>query len=200
VRNRLATDALIGLGAAAAIVAAVAGILSIQISGTSMSPTLTSGDSLLADKVLIHWMPPSRGDLVEIVLPNGVHAVKRLIGMPGDAIEIDGSTATAKPQVLVKPGNEGAWQVLEEPYVAPGWVSQAYCCDDRGHSTSGPARPFVVPAGAYYVMGDNRNVSEDSRAFGPVTRARLLGRVLFRYWPAGSIAAGFQGTRLSAGG
>jgi signal peptidase I len=144
-----------------------------------MLPTLHDGDDLLADKLLLRWDPPRRGDVVVVLESNGVPAVKRVIGMPGDTVEID---AAPRPAVLLEPAGSGAWQRLDEPYVQPNWQRPDLCCDSSGRA-SAAASPLTLPPDEYFVLGDNRNVSIDSRSFGLVPRDRIVGRVLLRYWP-----------------
>lgn len=195
--KRHALDAVLATGMVAVLAAVVLAFLTVRVSGTSMEPTLVTGDNLLADKISILWRAPARGDLVEIELPNGVTAVKRVIALPGDAIEIDGSTAAGPgPRVLLRPHDAGPWLLLDEPYLRSGWLNQIYCCDGQGRATSYVVQPYVLPPGDYFVMGDNRNVSEDSRVFGPVPKDRLVGRVMFRYWPWGRAAGSFPRLRL----
>ncbi|HXM54696.1 MAG TPA: signal peptidase I [Candidatus Dormibacteraeota bacterium] len=173
---RLARDVLLGLAALAAALAFVLALLTVRVEGTSMAPSLRDGDDLVADKLLVRWEPPRRGDIVVVLEPSGVPAVKRVIGLPGDTVEIDGAT------VLLEPAGTGAWRRLEEPYVQPGWQWPDSCCDPDGRATTG-ARPLTLPAGQFFVLGDNRNVSIDSRTFGLVPRDRIVARAMLRYWP-----------------
>lgn len=139
-----------------------------------MIPTVDDGDILLADRLSVQ--PLARGDLVEIRLPNGVAAVKRLIALPGDDLQIDQAV------VLIRPAGTGSWQRVREPYLPNTWLALTACCDARGRASSS-AHPVRLRAGEFFVLGDNRNVSEDSRTFGFLSRERILGRILFRYWP-----------------
>lgn len=151
-------------------------LLTVRVYGRSMIPTLDDGDILVADRLPVH--PLARGDLVEIRLPNGVAAVKRLIALPGDDLLIDQAV------VMIRPGGTGSWQRVREPYLPNAWLALTDCCDARGRA-SASAQPVRLSVGQFFVLGDNRNVSEDSRTFGFLSRDRILGRVLFRYWPLG---------------
>jgi signal peptidase I len=72
-----------------------------------------------------------------------------------------------------------------EPYIAGDWGRPEFCCDANGLAAGSTPRPLTLPAGEFFVLGDNRGVSIDSRAFGLVPRDRILGRVMARYWPPG---------------
>ncbi|NLY11743.1 MAG: signal peptidase I [Firmicutes bacterium] len=131
------------------------------VDGASMMPTLHHGERLLVDKISYRFVEPKRGEIVVFKYPANPreHFIKRIIGIPGDKVAIiDG-------KVYVND------QVLEEDYI------------------SAPARigfsPQVVPEGHYFVLGDNRNNSEDSRArsVGFVPRELIVGRAIWRYWP-----------------
>jgi len=138
------------------------------IPSASMEPTLARGDYVVTDKSAYRTRGPGRGDIVVFTSPldERRHLVKRIVGVPGDRIEIRGR------QVFVN------GTALEEPYVAPapeapssGRCVYAFGCD-----------PTFVPVDSYFVMGDNRDRSHDSRHWGLVRRARIVGRVLAIYW------------------
>jgi signal peptidase I len=163
--------------------------LTARVEGASMSPTLRDRDLLLVDRVGPRLSPPARGDVVVVGLnANGVTGVKRVIAVPGDAIEIDGTHADSPggrphPVVLLRPGGQGPWERLVEPYLAAHWGRPEFCCDANGLAAGSSPRALTLPPGEFFVLGDNRGVSIDSRAFGLVPRDRILGRVLTRYWP-----------------
>lgn len=173
----------------------------------SMENTLLIGDHLVVDRTNLappaHWMPlvhyrtPKRGDVVVFIKPvpdqvNGapqyLYLVKRLIGIPGDRIHLQDGTvyvngvAQARPQAqpttaenfnefldnfpavpaATQPDATEEWAVAEPKYIQDG--------------------NLVVPAGMYFMMGDNRHDSLDSRYWGFVPRANIIGRPLFNYW------------------
>jgi len=126
--------------------------------GQSMEPNLHQDQRLIVEKVSYRLRGPRRGDIVVVQVPgHEIPPIKRVIGLPGETIEIrDG-------RVWV----DG--QALSETYLAE--ITQ----QDYG--------PYVVPAQHIFVMGDNRNVSGDSRLFGPVPLTNVWGRAWLSYWP-----------------
>jgi signal peptidase I len=144
-----------------------------SVEGPSMETTLETGEYLLIDKLTPHWAAYARGDVVVLEPPaayagsRGVPFIKRVIGLPGDRVQLkDG-------KVYVN-GAE-----LDEPYVYrdAGGGSQA-----TDPMPGGPSE-WVVPADDLLVMGDHRQQSADSRAFGPIAISTVVGRAWLRYWP-----------------
>ena len=155
----------------------------VRVDGTSMVPTLADQDLLLASKVSYDFGGnPQRGDIVILQPPSDPSRdfIKRVIGIPGDVLEIDG---THQPtQVLIKPGGQGGFQLLKEPYLPGPWTTEDFCCKSDG-TASAIVQPVTVPADKYFVMGDNRNFSSDSRSFGYVPRKNILAKAFLRIWP-----------------
>lgn len=137
------------------------------ITTDSMDPTLRAGDSVLAAKFAYRLTEPRRGDVVLFEAPgDGAPTIKRVVGIPGDTVAV-------RDGVLLVNG-EKKWE---------GYV-------DYGLTDSTFLGPTDVPDGHVYLMGDNRVNSMDSRSYGPVPEADLLGEVPLRVWPldrAGSI-------------
>jgi len=136
------------------------------VDGPSMLPTLQGGERLLVDKLTYRFRPPQRGEIIVFRYPAepSHYFIKRVIGLPGDTVEIRGGTVYVNGIALV------------EEYVR-----------DR---TLGNYGTYVVPPDHYFVLGDNRNNSQDSRSpsVGYVPRSYIVGRALLRYWPMDRLA------------
>jgi len=129
-----------------------------MIRSVSMLPTLHEGEYVIVDKVSYLLHPPDRGDIVVLAIPSEQDdLIKRVIGLPGETIAVANGVVTI------------GGQPLEEPYTAPSPGSNF------------PAR--TLGPEEYFVMGDNRGNSKDSRSFGPVARDSILGRAWIIYWP-----------------
>jgi signal peptidase I len=155
----------------------------VRVDGESMDNTLANQDLLLASKISYDFGGnPQRGDIVILIPPTDPSQdfIKRVIGLPGDVIEIDGNHNPT--EVLIKPGGRGAFQVLKEPYLPEPWTTLKFCCASTGMATSTP-QALTIPADDYFVMGDNRNFSSDSRVFGLVPRKNILAKAILRIWP-----------------
>ena len=149
-----------------------------EVEQTSMVPTIVNGQYVLIDKISPHFSDYQRGDIVVFDPPDGyseggVPFIKRVIGLPGDTVSLENGHVFVTP-----PG--GSAVRLEEPYVATD-VSGA-------QEPSLPRNPdgtssWTVPAGTFFVMGDHRSVSQDSRVFGPIERDLIIGRAILRYFP-----------------
>ncbi|HEY7927338.1 MAG TPA: signal peptidase I [Candidatus Dormibacteraeota bacterium] len=154
----------------------------VRVDGDSMVNTLQNNDLLLASKISYYFGSPARGDIVILIPPSDPTKdfIKRVIGLPGDVIQIDGSKSPTA--VMIKPGGQGPWQVLKEPYLPQQWDTMNYCCQPNGTASS-VATPLTIPAAEYFVMGDNRNFSSDSRMFGLVPRNKILAKAFIRVLP-----------------
>jgi signal peptidase I len=165
---------LIALGVA--IVVRVYVVQTFFIPSASMEPTLMVGDRILVDKLSYHLHGVGRGDIVVFARPPlepatpGINdLVKRVIGLPGETVTFSGG------RVWI----EG--RPLREPWLPKGTVTTYTGGNIPGCLPA--AQGCKVPPGHYFVMGDNRGDSEDSRFFGPIPRSLIVGRVFMRIWP-----------------
>jgi signal peptidase I len=143
----------------AAIAFAVAGMRPGQVSGYSMQPRIDSDEYVLINALAYRFGTPKRGDIIAFRHERSAPSVylKRVVGVPGDRISIVGGVVSVN-------GNR-----LDEPYVA------------FHDARSFPA--IVVPPDTYYVLGDNRAKSDDSRFWGFVPASDVIGRAVFGMWP-----------------
>jgi signal peptidase I len=126
--------------------------------GPSMEPNLYRGHRVMTEKVSYDLHPPRRGDVVVVERPEGEKSlIKRVVALPGEVVEVRGGHTVVDGQPL------------EEPWVmhfgGPGYP------------------PTLVPPDHVFVLGDNRPVSHDSRAIGPVSVRNIRGRAWLIYWP-----------------
>ena len=148
-------------------------IQNFNVDGTSMEPNLHDKELILVDKWTYMFRAPERGDVIVFIAPPhpDMDYVKRVIGLPGDIITIRNTT------VIV----DGV--TLTEPYVAPQNQGNMFAYKNITN--------LVVPPNDYFVLGDNRAVSSDSRDWGFVPKANIIGRAAFVYWPLGQDNNGF---------
>ena len=144
-----------------------------EVEQRSMEPTLASGDHILIDKLSPRWSPYARGDVIVFHAPGQYDAevipyLKRIVGMPGDTIQIENG------RIFITP-NGGVPTRLDERYLAEGETSLPQGLEGR--------REWTVPENAYFVLGDNRSDSVDSRTFGAIPHDRIVGRAWLRYLP-----------------
>jgi len=144
-----------------------------QVNGKSMYPNFESGDYLLTDKVSYRVGTPQRGDVVVFHAPpaancpegTGCDFIKRVIGLPGETVRVNDSTIFINNQ-----------PVDESQYLAETVVT------DAGNFTANN-RTISLGPDEYFVSGDNRPHSSDSRAWGPISSESIVGRAFLRYWP-----------------
>lgn len=138
------------------------------VSGTSMQPNFETGDYLIIDQISYKFKEADRGDVIVFKYPNDPSKffIKRIIGLPGE-------TVTVKDEkVYITPKNTIETTLLDEPYTQdfrPGDIS------------------IIIPYGKYFVLGDNRLVSSDSRVWGLLDESLIKGQALFRLFPLNEI-------------
>jgi signal peptidase I len=136
------------------------------IPSESMLPTLEIGDRLIVEKLSYYSHPPQRGDIIVFAPPPQLQEqgfgedqafIKRVIGLPGDTVEVKSGRVSINHQLLT------------EAYIAaaPNYLMS----------------PMVVPPTQFFVMGDNRNNSNDSHVWGFLPTANIIGHACFRFWP-----------------
>jgi signal peptidase I len=183
-RLRIAVDWIVTVVGAIAIVLAIKAwvINPYRIPSSSMEPTLHCArpaqgcearfsDRVLANRFIYHFTEPKRGDVIVFETPPEARAkcgaggtfVKRIIGLPGERVQIRLRRGAAFVYI------DG--QRLDEPYI------------EHDRRDIGPAESFRVPADHYFVLGDNRSQSCDSRVWGSVPEENLIGKVFMTYWP-----------------
>ena len=147
-----------------------------RIPSESMQNTLLVGDRVLVDRVSWRFSEPQRGDIVVFHPPmDGPVLIKRIVGMPGDQLSVNESVLSVNgvPQ--------------DEPFVRQTDSGPEPTEAFANGLPWGLEATYTVPAGSYFMMGDNRTNSGDSREFGPVARSQLVGQAFGRYWPVARV-------------
>jgi signal peptidase I len=136
------------------------------VNGASMDPTFSTGQFLIVDRLTYRFDEPKRGDVVVFKYPKdpGLYFIKRIIGLPGETVVLKDGVVT----VINKDNPEGF--ILSEKYIDP---------IHRSHEFS----TYVVGPEEYFVMGDNRGQSSDSRVWGPLDGDLITGRPIVRLLP-----------------
>lgn len=138
------------------------------VKGASMEPNFFDHEYLIIDEITYRFNEPQRGDIVVFRYPRNPQEffIKRMIGLPGETLQIKDGVVT----IFNSEKPEGF--TLDEGYLPEGL--KTYGLSEE---------KITLSADEYYVLGDNRNSSKDSRSFGPVNRTYITGRVLLRGWP-----------------
>jgi signal peptidase I len=172
-RNAIEWLAVVVGAVAVALLISATSFQAFFIPTGSMEHTLNVGDRVFVNKWSYRLHPIHRGDIVVFSKPPGELAsnindlIKRVVALPGETVTI------ANDHVYIN------GRLLNEPYLAPGAVSQVH----PGPYACTPAEPCKIPPKEIWVMGDNRTNSEDSRWFGPIRESSVVGRAFFRIWP-----------------
>jgi signal peptidase I len=163
--SRWARDVLISLAISAFIIIFL--YQPVKVEGTSMLPGLADQERIFINKFVYRFETINRGDIVVFRYPRDPSKsyIKRVVGLPGDRIEI------SEGRVYVN------GRMLREHYIPEQYE------DWRSYPDT------VVPANHYFVLGDHRNLSNDSRDFGPVDETFIYGKAVFVYWPMDKMGA-----------
>jgi len=156
-----------------------------QIKGASMEPTFQDGNYIFTSKVTYKLRKPIRGDVVVFYAPRNpeLEYIKRIVGVPGDTVMIAGG----------------------EVYVNGVQINEPYISNKTAITLSGSIsenQPIIVQPDHYFVMGDNRPRSSDSREFGPIPSSSFVGQVFYRYFPLnemGTVKNNFDKTVIDSG-
>ena len=147
-----------------------------QVNGQSMEPNFHSGEHVLTDKVTYKMRDPIQGEIVVFHAPAEAHCpegtgcdfIKRVIAVPGDSVAVHDNAIWVNDEKL------------PELYIPDDYLISA------GNATKG--KVIYLDANEYFVCGDNRPYSSDSRAWGPIQKSDIIGRVFFRYWPPSAVS------------
>jgi len=154
------------------------------LKGSSMAPTIVKGDLVIVDKFTYSWRDPKPGDIIEFTLPKKVPsnsmipASKRIIAVGGETIHIRYGDVYVDGQERKIGVQAGRYE-----YPDSSLPLDFYGERDNPYLAYGVHEPYRVPEGHYFVLGDNRMYSADSRYFGAIPRGNIIGKVVKIYWP-----------------
>ncbi len=142
-----------------------------KVSGHSMVPNFQDGDYIITNKAVMYFSSPQRGEVVILQNPRNRDQVfiKRVIGLPGERIKLQDG------KVYIN------GRILSEPYLPAG-------VETNGEAYLADGEQITLPAEFYFVMGDNRPDSSDSRDWGPVDKSLIVGQAWIRYWPPNAMS------------
>ncbi len=137
----------------------------VKVEGTSMMPTLQDQERVFVNKFVYKLEPIERGDVVVFRYPRdpAKSYIKRVVAVAGDSVKIEDGVV----------------------FVNGARLRESYVPDEYDDVRSYPE--MVIPAHSYFVLGDHRNLSNDSRDFGPVDRDFIYGKAVFGYWPVDKV-------------
>ncbi len=137
----------------------------VKVEGTSMQPHLSDQERIFVNKFVYHFSEIGRGDVVVFWYPKEPKKsfIKRVVGLPGETVEVRSGFVYINGLML------------NEMYIRP---------ENFDHNSYGP---WKVPGDSYFVMGDHRNSSNDSRHWGAVPAENIFGKAIFRYWPVSKL-------------
>jgi signal peptidase I len=142
------------------------------VKGESMLPSYHEGEYILTSKIYKWWGNPQRGDVIVLKSPDdkSVQFIKRIVGLPGEKIKVSSGKVT-----IYNKEHTSGWE-LGESYI--GTAVPTY-----GNTFLPDGEVYEIPAGKYFVMGDNRPFSYDSRNWGALPKGDIVGKAFFVYWP-----------------
>ncbi|MBN1617857.1 signal peptidase I [Candidatus Dojkabacteria bacterium] len=135
-----------------------------EVIGPSMEENFYDGEYLLADKITYRFKDPQLGDVIIFKHSDTADYIKRVIGVPGDKVEL----------------RDGKIYINGKKIDESEYLTESYT---KGGNFLEEGDVYVVPEDKYFVCGDHRSASSDSRAFGPIEKSQIKGRVLLIYWP-----------------
>lgn len=141
--------------------------------GSSMEPNFYTNERILVERVTKYFKPYQRGEIV-VFVPEGEsrHLIKRIVGVPGDVFKIFNC------DIYISTGGE-RFKLVES------YLGDSICTEGGNELKEG--RSIKLQEDEYVLLGDNRGVSLDSRVFGIVKKNKIIGRVIFRFWPISKI-------------
>lgn len=147
------------------------------VKGGSMLPVFHTSERIFTESVSYRFQPPKRGDIIVFRYPLAPENdyIKRIIGLPGEEINI------ANDKITIINAQYPQGFVLKEPYLGEGTKT-------LGKKFLMENATYKIPADNYVVFGDNREESSDSREWGAVPKANIVGRVFLRYWPPSALS------------
>lgn len=142
------------------------------VHGASMEPTFETGEYLIVDQLSYRFEAPKRGDVIIMRYPKDTSTffIKRIIGLPGETVEIAGK------DVIIHPVDGGTPFTIDESFLDPARTQSEYAL-------------YALDSSEYFVMGDNRVESSDSRSWGPLPKEDIVGRAVLRLFPFTRIQA-----------
>lgn len=142
-----------------------------QVRGASMEPNLSDGQYLLTDKVSYRFGDPKRGDIIVFKAPvdQNFDYIKRIIALPGETVKIENN------EIIIKNSENPKGFVLNSPYGTNGVTTPGSRLEN--------SREITLDTNDYFVLGDNRGQSFDSREWGTLPRENIIGKAWLRYWP-----------------